>query len=907
MRPLKNKPRGGKIGGTFFAGALVWLVLLTLPLFLGTVPAIATSMLPVRLSTASTGSQSNSLSDAPSVSADGHYVAFESAANNLVPGDSNNSFDIFIKDVQTGAITLASTSSGGEQANCHSSSPNLSADGRYVVFVSCADNLIPGDTNGDPDVFVKDTQSGAVLKASTDSSGNQANTSYQHYGSSDPSISADGHFVAFGSYATNLVPSDTNGPLRPDIFLKDTWTGATTLVSADAAGNQTSSSSWGTSISTNGRYVAFGSYADELVPGGNQYIYDTYVKDMQTGNIVCASTDSSGARVSNGGSNFPSISADGRYVTFESNSSSLVPNDTENICRDGDYYFRCPEIYVKDIQAGITTRITNQYLTGGQPDGASANPSISADGGYVTFWSNASNLVPGDTNGMADVFVWDRNTGTASRISVSAAANQGNGRCQNVGATLINSDFASTGRSITADGRFVVFESDASDLVPGDTNGARDIFLTSTSATTRKNYWSWYDAQSPGVRNWVLMANVNSSVWNQGFGLDIGNQAMDLSPFSLSGGDCPSSGCASGEVPMGMNITPSFPGMMGGPVVARSQTDENSLLTSQRVLWGDSLEEVPGIPEAKLSDHYYWPWYDQQSPGFTNWVVVANPGYAQVFYQIKIDGQAMDSGSIAAGSHVAPTFPGVMTGPVELQAWTDQVGGSTPAKVIASQRVLSNYGKAFNEEPGIPAEELSDHYLWTWYDSLSPGAQDWVLLTNPGAAAVQYSLKIAGNEVASGTLEAAGAQYGLDKVELSFPGSMGGPVEVTATGNVIASQRSLWGPSFEEAPGYPYSLLASSYHWTWYDNQSAGAENWVMLANPNPGPVDYTVRIAGAVAASGTLLAAGDPGGGDMVTPVFPGVMAGPVEVSSTGGNIVASQRVLWSGHFNEVWGTVLE
>jgi len=153
----------------------------------------------------------------------------------------------------------------------------------------------------------------------------------------------------------------------------------------------------------------------------------------------------------------------------------------------------------------------------------------------------------------------------------------------------------------------------------------------------------------------------------------------------------------------------------------------------------------------------------------------------------------------------------------------------------------------------------------------------------------------------------SGSQYGLDKVELSFPGSMGGPVEVIATGNVIASQRSLWGPSLEEAPGYPYSLLASSYHWTWYDSLSEGANNWVMLANPNPGPVDYTVRIAGAVVASGTLQAAGDPGGGDMATPIFPGVMAGPVEVTSTGGDVVASQRVLWSGHFNEVWGTVLE
>jgi hypothetical protein len=136
---------------------------------------------------------------------------------------------------------------------------------------------------------------------------------------------------------------------------------------------------------------------------------------------------------------------------------------------------------------------------------------------------------------------------------------------------------------------------------------------------------------------------------------------------------------------------------------------------------------------------------------------------------------------------------------------------------------------------------------------------------------------------------------------------MGGPVEVTATGDLVASKRTLWGPSFEEVPGYQFSSLASHYHWTWYDSQSHGANNWILIHNPNPGPVDYSIIIAGSVVASGTLQAAGDPLGADMAMPVFTGVMGGPVEVSSTGGNVMVSQRVLWNGYFNEVLGTVLE
>ncbi len=216
---------------------------------------------------------------------------------------------------------------------------------------------------------------------------------------------------------------------------------------------------------------------------------------------------------------------------------------------------------------------------------------------------------------------------------------------------------------------------------------------------------------------------------------------------------------------------------------------------------------------------------------------------------------------------------------------------------MASQRVLSNNGTAFNEVPGIPASSLSSDYLWTWYDNQSHGFTDWVLIANPSASPVTYQIRIGGRAIAggSGTIPAYG------RVTPTFPGQMNGPVEVSASADVIASQRVTTGPSFEEVPGYAQDALTSDYNWTWYDQaEGPGVSNWVLVANPTQSPVTYHILIAGKEVASGTL----NPGA--RATPTFPGKMGGPVEVTSTGGSVMASQRVLWNGYFNEVLGTVL-
>jgi len=441
-------------------------------------------------------------------------------------------------------------------------------------------------------------------------------------------------------------------------------------------------------------------------------------------------------------------------------------------------------------------------------------------------------------------------------------------------------------------------------------NIAPTEYLAAEIQYIRDYYWSWYDSKS--MQDWVLMANPAGASGNLGFDLSIAGAPQSL-------GD--SFGLGAGVTGGGQTLTSIYPGVMGGPVKATSQTGDKAIV-SQRSLLGNSFEEVLGTDSGKLSDHYYWPWYDQQSSGYQNWVLVANPSdtetvHAVISFTNLADGSPVSAESdIAPGKNWTPQFDGKMGGPVEVKAYL--AGGSWPAdarNVIASQRVLSNGGSAFNEVPGIPAGDLSDHYQWTWYDQSSPGARDWVLIANPGDTFVYYEVTVAGEDPglgSRGTIEPG------KNVTPIFPGKIGGPVEVKAyTDNtkaipaiVIASQRVIWGPSFEEVPGYDYSQLASDYHWTWYDQKSHGSTNWVLVANPNQSSVYYEVNVGGVDPGPGSK---GTIDSGKNVTPTFPAKIGGPVEViawtdstKSTPALVMASQRVIWNGYFNEVLGTVL-
>ena len=432
-----------------------------------------------------------------------------------------------------------------------------------------------------------------------------------------------------------------------------------------------------------------------------------------------------------------------------------------------------------------------------------------------------------------------------------------------------------------------------------------DIYSANIQYVGPKDYyWTWYDSKS--MQNWVLMANPAGASSNLGFDLSIAGNGQSLTDL----------GIGAGKIPPGKTLTPIYPGVMGGPVRVTSETGDKAIV-SQRSLMGNSFEEVLGTDAEKLSDHFYWTWYDQQSPGMTNWVLVANPSstekvHAVISFANLSDGQLVKAESdIDPGKNWTPTFPGKMGGPVEVKAYL--AGGSWPndkRNVIASQRVLSDFGTAFNEVPGIPAGDLTSDYLWTWYDMQSPGSRNWVLIANTlQTDDVYYQIRIAGQAVANGKLA-----HG-EKATPTFPGKIGGPVEVKScsapldtyggcsgtTPIVIASQRTLWGPSFEEVPGFPSKALASDYHWTWYDMKSTGSANWVLVANLNDTPVTFQVKIGGVPQPCGSCTIAAH----DRITPVFPGTMNGPVEVTASA-PVMASQRVLWNGYFNEVLGTVL-
>ena len=392
-----------------------------------------------RVSVASDGTQGNGDSDdenesySTSVSADGRFVAFASLADNLVPGDTNGYRDIFVRDRTSGITTRVSTDSQGNQANGGSSRPSISADGRYVAFESWADNLVGGDTDGYTNVFIKDLASGVTTRIDTGGHG---------YGdSSCPSISANGKYVAFLTFLNGIY----------SVWVQDRASGIITPVSTDIAGDQANGTSDRPSISADGRYVAFDSWASNLVSGDTNGVSDVFVKDLVTGITIRNSTDSEGNQGNNSSSS-PQINAAGRYVAFCSVASNLVGGDT----------FGRSDVFVKDLVSGITTRVSTSSA-GNQALGDSNYLGMSTDGRYVVFDSDANNLVSGDTNARRDVFVKDVASGITMRLSTDVAGNQGNGDSYALG--------------ITADGRYVTFRGAAGNLVGGDTNGKRDIFL----------------------------------------------------------------------------------------------------------------------------------------------------------------------------------------------------------------------------------------------------------------------------------------------------------------------------------------------------------------------------------------------------------------------------------------------
>ncbi|MFO0985040.1 MAG: calcium-binding protein [Planctomycetota bacterium] len=409
-----------------------------------------------RISVDSQGEQSNDWSDGPSLSKDGRQVAFFSNADHLVPGDSNGTLDVFVRDRMLGSTERVSVDSSGAQANGPSAYPCISSDGRFLSFTSWASNLVAGDTNGVADVFVHDRVSGETTRASVDSQGQQSHGTglLDRYVRSW--LSADGRLVTFSSDAPDLVPGDGNAAM--DIFVHDRATGETTRVSVSSQGAEGNGGSYYPAICADGSVIGFSSDATNLVPGDSNGKTDMFVHQRTTRETTRVSVSSHGKQGNDVSAYLPALSQDGRLVAFNSSASNLVPHDNN----------RATDEFVHDRATGITTRVSVDS-NGKQANGFCQDISMSGDGRLVAFTSNATNLAPDDNNDGEDCFVHDRVSGRTWRVSVSSAGEGANEDCYDA--------------SISADGRMVAFRSEADNLVPGDTNDVLDVFLRGAELT----------------------------------------------------------------------------------------------------------------------------------------------------------------------------------------------------------------------------------------------------------------------------------------------------------------------------------------------------------------------------------------------------------------------------------------
>jgi Tol biopolymer transport system component len=424
----------------------------------------ALAQLTEMVSISSSGTQGNDISgrfSGPAISADGLVVAFDSQATNLVPSDTNLKVDVFVHDRTTNITDRVSVTSAGVQGNGTSTRPGIDGTGNLIVFDSSSTDLVPGDTNSLLDVFLHNRTTHTTERISVSSDEVQGNS-----GSNTPSITPDGRYVCFISLASNLVPGDTNG--CEDVFVRDLLLGTTTRVSLGDQGQQGNSSTTYGAISANGRWVAFSSFANNFIPGDTNDAFDTFVRDLQTGTTQRVSVDSN-EQQANAPSVGPSVSDDG-VVVFYSDATNLVPGDTND----------WSDIFARDVAAGTTERISvssnEEQSNGSSPEPGvrgfiASVPQISPDGRYVAFFSAAANLVPDDTNTCTgfvspgrcpDVFVRDRVAGTTVRVSVASDGTQANDRCSDP--------------SMTPDGQGFAFFSAAGNLVVGDANACQPIF-----------------------------------------------------------------------------------------------------------------------------------------------------------------------------------------------------------------------------------------------------------------------------------------------------------------------------------------------------------------------------------------------------------------------------------------------
>lgn len=387
------------------------------------------------------GAIGNYVSAGAAVSADGRFIAFSSFSRYLIPNDSNGREDVFVLDTASCALERVSVTSEGWESFANCGDPSISADGVHVAFDSHA-ALTAGDNNAWSDIYVHNRNDRTTRRASLALSGAPNSSSF------GASISADGQRVAYYSFASNLTAGDTNGAL--DVFVHDLTSHATLLVSVGMGGVPANAASRYPCISPDGRFVAFVSEASNLTPDADLPGGDIFLRDVDAGTTIKVTKTLSGAPAG-GSSTFPAVSADGRFVVYQSNSSVLAPGNPAGRWN----------VFLFDRETGATQRISVD-TNGGSANGDSEEPRISADGRYIVFQSAARDLVDDDASSWQDVFLYDRELDIMRLVSVDSTGVQANAR--------------SGGPDVSSDGRVIAFSSLASSLYAQDNNNVNDVY-----------------------------------------------------------------------------------------------------------------------------------------------------------------------------------------------------------------------------------------------------------------------------------------------------------------------------------------------------------------------------------------------------------------------------------------------
>jgi Tol biopolymer transport system component len=391
------------------------------------------------------------------VTPDGRYVVFVSNSNNLAGGDSNFKNNVYVRDTAAGTTTRVSLSSSGQAPSFDCDNPDISANGRYVVFASDAP-LVTGDTNQFTDIFFRDLEVGATTRVNVGPSGLQGELP-----TFNPAISQDGRWVVFSTRSSRMVAGDTND--QYDVFLRDLQSGTNTRVSVTSAGEQTTTPGNGegvisrSAISADGRFVVFDFEASNVVPNDTNGDRDIFLHDRDTGQTTRVNVGPGGVEATGTGgfgnffrgSSNPDISADGRYIVYESYASNLVAGDTNGMS----------DIFLYDTQTATTT-LVSRTSAGSQTNQDANNPSISGDGLTVAFDSKGEFAGKEVDLEETDIFVRNLTAGTTKRASVMTPG--------------IDTQQAANDASVSSDGRFVSFTAGSS-LIPPANNTSTDIFL----------------------------------------------------------------------------------------------------------------------------------------------------------------------------------------------------------------------------------------------------------------------------------------------------------------------------------------------------------------------------------------------------------------------------------------------